>query len=204
MQPIPIPARLAPGEVMLPGLIGSGMVLQRDVELNIWGWAVPGETVAVEFCDERPKVTANEAGEWIVKLRPRPAGGPYSMTIFGKTSLHLTDIYVGDVWLAAGQSNMELGLAPLEPWKGVPNHSQEIVAANFPRIRLLRVATNAAAMPQQDVLSTAGWAACCSLPNRRGSSFPRRPVYPIGEPAQGSATGMPTAGRTGTNPLGAH
>lgn len=160
MRTVPIPARLTPSEVRLPRLIGSSMVLQRDVELNIWGWAAPGEKVTVEFCGERQQATANGAGEWRVELGPHPPGGPHSMTICcGHSSVCLTDIYIGDVWLAAGQSNMELGLAPVDGWKGVTNYSREIIAAHFPKIRLFHVDTNPAATPEQDVRSVAGWQA---------------------------------------------
>lgn len=96
------------GEVRLPRLISDGMVLQRDADVKIWGWATPGEEVRAEFAGKTYRAKADGAGEWSFIMRHDGPGGPYSMTISGINTLLVNDILVGDVWLCSGQSNMEL------------------------------------------------------------------------------------------------
>lgn len=102
-------------DVQLPKILGSGMVLQRDAEVAVWGWAEPGEHVSVAFNKVKQSTTANSQGKWRVLLPPMDAGGPFVMRIEGNNTLNLEDVLIGDVWLASGQSNMELTLARAEP-----------------------------------------------------------------------------------------
>lgn len=102
-------------QVKLPRLISDGMVLQRDTELKIWGWASPGENVTVEFAGGKYNTTADAAGEWLVVLPPMKEGGPFKMTIDASNKLTVCDILVGDVWLCSGQSNMELPVRRVRP-----------------------------------------------------------------------------------------
>jgi len=97
-------------EVKLPKLIGDGMVLQRDANVKIWGWATQGEEITIHFIDSTYKTTANKNGEWEVKLSNLKAGGPYAMQIKANNSLTINDILVGDVWVCSGQSNMGFSL----------------------------------------------------------------------------------------------
>ncbi|MFO7295418.1 MAG: sialate O-acetylesterase, partial [Clostridia bacterium] len=62
----------------LPRLISDGMVLQRDKDIKIWGWALPGETVTVSFMGQTYSSTADAKGKWEVLLPKLPAGGPHS------------------------------------------------------------------------------------------------------------------------------
>lgn len=96
------------GEVKLPRLIGDGMVLQRDTEIRIWGWADPGETVSVDFRDGSYQTETGEDGKWEILLPEMDAGGPWSMTVEGENRIELSNILIGDVWVCSGQSNMEL------------------------------------------------------------------------------------------------
>ncbi len=102
-------------EVRLPHLISEGMVLQRDQPIRMWGWADPGEKVAVFFDGEQKETNANENGEWEVIYSPRKAGGPFRVQVEGDNILTLEDVYVGDVWACSGQSNMELTMARARP-----------------------------------------------------------------------------------------
>lgn len=95
-------------ELKLPRLVSDGMVLQRDQKANIWGWAVPGEPVTVNFLDEAYPTTAGDDGKWRVALSPNKAGGPYTMEIKAGKSITIKDILIGDVWVCSGQSNMVL------------------------------------------------------------------------------------------------
>jgi sialate O-acetylesterase len=87
-------------------LFGSGMVLQRDMPVPVWGRADPGENVAVTFDGQTKNATTAGDGTWRVVLDPLAAGGPHTMTIEGTNTITLTDVLVGEVWVCAGQSNM--------------------------------------------------------------------------------------------------
>lgn len=95
-------------DVVLPKVISSHMVLQRDVAAPIWGWADAGEEVTVEFAGQVKKAMPNAKGKWMVSLDPLTASSDSrAMTVRGKNSITLDDVLVGEVWLASGQSNME-------------------------------------------------------------------------------------------------
>jgi sialate O-acetylesterase len=148
------------GDVRLPRLVGDGMVLQRDAETMIWGWADPGEGVRVAFKGRTLNTDADRKGHWSMKLGSYPAGGPFDMSIVGHNSITLHDIWVGDVWLASGQSNMEMPMNAGEKWRGgVDGAVQELALAWYPEIRLFKVERNATPTPQADVGSKQGWQA---------------------------------------------
>lgn len=98
-------------QVRLPKIISNGMVLQRDDSVNIWGWASPHETIQLVFLQRIYRTEADDQGKWLIRLAPAAAGGPYAMQIDGKNHITLNDIYIGDVWLCSGQSNMQLPMA---------------------------------------------------------------------------------------------
>src|SRR5690554_2486246 len=97
-------------KIYLPSLISDRMVLQRDVELKIWGWADEGEKVTVRFQGKAYHTEPDTDGKWYVMLPPQKAGGPYIMEV---NEIIIRDILIGDVWLASGQSNMETLIARL-------------------------------------------------------------------------------------------
>ena len=101
--------------VRLPKLISDGMILQRNCNVKIWGWADPKEKITVEVVGKRMVCQANEKGEWLVILSPQKAGGPFSMKITGTNTIKINDILFGDVWLCSGQSNMELPMYRVKP-----------------------------------------------------------------------------------------
>lgn len=116
--------------VRLPQLVSDGMVLQRNANINIWGWANAGERVIIKFNSKTYKATTNTDGKWAVILPPIKAGGPYTIDIKAGNHIVLHDILVGDVWFCSGQSNMVL---PMERVK--ERYPDEIAGANYPQIR---------------------------------------------------------------------
>jgi len=144
------PAR---AEVKLPRVIGNNMVLQRGIELPIWGWAEPGEEVTVKLGEAEVKAAADAEGKWMVKLPAMEAGGPHEMTVTGKNTVRVKNILVGEVWVCSGQSNMEWGL------RGAETGAKEAAAANYPSIRLLQVQKRPSGVPLDDVASP-GWRVC--------------------------------------------
>ena len=95
----------------MPLIFGDHMVLQQDTKIAIFGWADAGETVEVVFAGQKVKTTADTDGTWRVNLKPiKTKKEGQTLTIAGKNKLVYSDVLVGDVWVASGQSNMEFYL----------------------------------------------------------------------------------------------
>ncbi|WP_082444863.1 sialate O-acetylesterase [Chryseobacterium hispalense] len=118
-------------KVKLPALVSDGMVLQRNQKLKIWGYADAGEKVTVKFLNKTYSTTADNSGNWNIMLPELKAGGPFVMTI---NDITLKDILIGDVWVASGQSNMELPMRRLKPLYG-----EEMKTVNNKNIRFFTV-----------------------------------------------------------------
>ena len=93
----------ANADVTLPTLFSDHMVLQRQMDVAVWGTADDGEEVTVTFQDQMVSTVADSNGQWIVWLASMPAGGPNDMTVAGDNSITLTDVQVGEVWVCSGQ-----------------------------------------------------------------------------------------------------
>src|SRR5271157_323570 len=132
-------------EVTLPALLADHMVVQRDLPVHVWGNAAPGEAVAVTFRGETRSAVADHYGRWSVYLPPAAAGGPFELTVKAGNTITLRDVLAGDVWVASGQSNMEMEV------KGVANAPAEIAAANYPRIRLFKALNKVSIYPLEDI-----------------------------------------------------
>ena len=91
--------------VRLPQHIASGMVLQRGQPLTLHGRGDAGENIILTFRGKKYRATTDAQGLWQITLPAQKPGGPYTMRVNDTT---LTDVWVGDVILCAGQSNMEL------------------------------------------------------------------------------------------------
>ncbi|MGM9713371.1 MAG: sialate O-acetylesterase [Prevotella sp.] len=140
------------GEVVLPRFICDGMVIQRNTTARIWGKAAPGEKVTVRFLKKSYTAIAGNDGQWTIGINTRArrmTGGPYTMEINGKT---LRDIYVGDVWLCSGQSNMDLHTARL-----VSLYEQEFQTDSNPAIHLMQTARTPSISGPQDDVTAAGF-----------------------------------------------
>lgn len=127
-------ATTAFSKATLPKLISDGMVLQRDAEVKIWGWAAPGEKVGVAFAGSTYSAPANDDGEWEIRLSGLSAGGPHQMVIISSDTITINDVLVGDVWVCSGQSNMELSMQ-----RASPLYEKEIANAENPYIRYFEV-----------------------------------------------------------------
>lgn len=102
----------AHANVVLAPLFTDNAVLQRDKPVPVWGKADAGEKVTVAFAGQTLATTADAAGKWSVQLAALPANAtPADLLVKGKNTVTLTNVVVGEVWLASGQSNMEWQLA---------------------------------------------------------------------------------------------
>ena len=129
-------AAAAAADVKLPPVISSHAVLQREMEVPIWGMAEPGEKVTVKFCDQEKSAVADAQGKWLIKLDPLKAGGPFTLCVIGKNTLTLDDVLVGEVWVGSGQSNMAAGYFPLAGYVKNDEVLAKLAAANHPKLRL--------------------------------------------------------------------
>ncbi|SFC55109.1 sialate O-acetylesterase [Parapedobacter composti] len=125
-------------DVKLPRLISDGMVLQRDTDVRIWGWAAPQESIVLTFAGQTYRVRADKQGDWDLRLPPMEAGGPYTLEIRADNRITVKDVLIGDVWFCSGQSNMVL---PMERIK--EKYPDAIARAMYPEIRNFFVPTAA-------------------------------------------------------------
>ncbi len=128
------------------------MVLQRGIEIPVWGRAQPGGVVQVELNEKTAHAFAGADGIWMARLPEMTAGGPYELMIRGQGSLTYTNVMVGDVWICSGQSNMKW------PVKNCNHADEEIAAADHPGIRLFAVPCVTSEQPEYDVDGT--WQVC--------------------------------------------
>jgi len=130
-------------EVKMPEIFGDHMVLQEGFSL-VWGEADPGEKITVTYAGATANGVAEQSGEWKVELKglkSSEVGKP--LRISGNNTIQFEDVIVGDVWVAAGQSNMEIGLEKL-------GRSKEIESKKVdPRIRLFVVPFAPSIIPQK-------------------------------------------------------
>lgn len=124
------------------------MVLQRDKNIKIYGDGNNGEVVTIAISSYTESVTVVD-GKWMAEIGPMKAGGPYELVVCSEPNdvidkssdfcdtesdrIVLHDVYIGDVYLAGGQSNMELEL------QNSDNADVELVNANFDKIRFCNI-----------------------------------------------------------------
>lgn len=138
-------------DVSLPRLISDGAVLQRDKPIAIWGWADEGEEITVSLGKQTQRAKA-KSGRWHINFKPVSAGGPYALDVRGKNHIQIKNVLFGDVWVAAGQSNMEL------PLKRVKYHYPNLIpSTHLPDIREFNVPVAYAFKGPQDNFTQGQW-----------------------------------------------
>lgn len=152
----------------LNSLFSNHGVLQQSIEIPVWGEtnldtiqydnSTDKREITVEFNGQKKKATIKN-GKWMAKLDPMPAGGPYTMTVTdGENTITAQDMYVGEVWVCSGQSNMERQLGPRPYQPIITDWEKERDAANYPLIREYYVPLNSADEPVEDIGSK--WVVC--------------------------------------------
>lgn len=139
-------------ELGLARIFSDHAVLQRDQPIAIWGTAAAGRKLSITLGGTTVTGSADAQGKWRVELPPRPAGGPYVLTVAssGRT-LRRADILVGDVYLCSGQSNMEFAV------HASTNAMGATYGAANDRLRYLNIQKNSAATPQDELKGPVGW-----------------------------------------------
>ena len=141
-------------QVKLPRLISDGLILQRDTEIKLWGWASPNEKIKLTFKGQVYLVQADKTGDWEINLPKQSAGGPYEMVFEGSNTIRIKDILFGDVWVCSGQSNMEL---PMERLK--EKYGDVIKKSDNKEIRQFIVPDKFDFKSEQKDLSSGNWVA---------------------------------------------
>ncbi len=137
----------AMADVKLPAILSDHMVLERTDKVPIWGWAESGENVAVTLNGQAAKTTADSNGKWRVNLNLKDsAPGPFEMVVEGKNKLTVTDVVVGEVWVASGQSNMEFRV------KATAGANEVIAKSENPQIRHFLVKLKSSLEPLDDTV----------------------------------------------------
>lgn len=135
-------------DIRMPYIFGDNMVLQRDMELPLWGWADAGEEVNLEFAGQKVNTITAQDGSWLLRLKSMSANKiPQDMIVEGKNRLELKNILIGDVWLCSGQSNMDYGI-------GRSLSKEEIVRQENLLIRQFRVERDFSLLPKKELLKS--------------------------------------------------
>jgi len=135
-------------------IFSDHMVLQRDQPVRVWGWGEPGAGVVVRIGDHAAATSTGSDGQWELLLPPFEAGGPSTLTVESGSTLTVSDVLFGDVWVASGQSNMEWRLS-----SGVIDGAREIAEADYPDIRFFDV-PNAVSPKPRTRLEDGEWRIC--------------------------------------------
>ncbi len=143
----------AQAKVKLPHILGDGMILQQNAEARLWGWDRPGQKVdvTVSWSEEKYSAKTDKNGQWIVKVKTPAAGyTPQSITFNDGEQTTLRNVLVGEVWVCAGQSNMEM------PMKGFDNCPVEgynravIEAPQYKGIHFVKIPSVMSERPLED------------------------------------------------------
>lgn len=132
--------QVATAKIELPAVISNGMVLQQKSNVVLWGKAGPGKKISINTSWDKKvyQITVSADGTWKTRVRTPKGGGPYEIAFNDGEMQKISNILIGEVWLASGQSNMEM---PLKGFKGQPvqNAEKVIAEAANPQIRFFQV-----------------------------------------------------------------
>ena len=157
-----IAATGAQAKVRLSHLVGDNMVLQQQTEARLWGWAKPGSQVRVtaSWTEDVTTVKAGKDGAWLATVRtPKASYTPLTLTFDdGDGAVTIGNVLSGEVWVCAGQSNMEM---PVKGFWGCPVEGYNDVvidARNHRAVRSVKVPSIMRMEPQQD--AQCAWREC--------------------------------------------
>lgn len=142
-------------KIWTPTILSDNMVLQQQSQATIWGWTTAtSETITITGSWSNIEVTAKaHQGVWSAQLPTPMAGGPYTLTIKGHEEITFSNVLIGEVWIASGQSNMQW-----TPNMGLDNAEEEIKNANYANIRFFQVPQHKSSTRQDD--TPGEWVSC--------------------------------------------
>lgn len=141
-------------KVKLPSVIGTGMVLQRETNVNLWGWSEKGRTVTVKasWMNKKIRTESGSDGRWSCRVPTTKAGGPYTITFSDGVGPDVTvsDVLMGEVWICGGQSNMEMPVGGFMCQRVDGSMEAVADAGKYPGIRMFTVPRCSSDTPRQD------------------------------------------------------
>ena len=157
-----IMAMAAQAKVRLPHLVCDNMVLQQQTDARLWGWAKSGSEVKVttSWNNTVVSVKTDKDGKWLAKVRtPKASYAPLTITFDdGDGAVTINNVVSGDVWVCAGQSNMEM---PVKGFWGCPvkDYNQVVIdARNHKGVRSVKIPSIMRMEPQED--AECAWREC--------------------------------------------
>ena len=141
-------------KVKLPHLISDNMVIQQQTDVRLWGWAKAGSKVVAttSWSTERSEAQADKQGRWLLTVKsPKASYEPLHITFYdGESAVTIKNVLAGEVWVCAGQSNMEM---PVKGFGNCPvlNYNQEVLsAAGRCQVRSAKIPSIMRMTPQED------------------------------------------------------
>ncbi len=146
-----------PPPLQVNSLFSDHMVLQRDDYVAVWGKAEPHTVVTVKGSwKQEAKTFADNDGVWMTKIKTDETGRSHTLTIASdRDTITINDVLFGEVWLASGQSNMEMPVKGWPPNDPIQDSANETASANYPDIRMITVQRNKSTTPLDDF--TGSW-----------------------------------------------
>lgn len=143
--------------IRLPNILSSNMVLQQQSTTKLWGWGSPGEKIKITTSWNSKTIEALADGNacWQIGIQTPKAGGPYTIVLEGENKIILENIFIGEVWVCSGQSNMEWSYN-----NGLSDVKEEFAQLNKLNIKLFKIPKTTSKTPQDN--SEGSWVACDS------------------------------------------
>ncbi len=146
-------------DLRVASIFGQHGVLQQRVPVAVWGWSRAGDTIRVRLGGRESVTTADAAGQWRVTFAPRDASlEPITLEVLSDQTqqrLLVDDLFVGEVWHASGQSNMEMTVASM--LQRLPELADEIQVGEHHAIRYCRLEAPGTAAPQSELPQAVMW-----------------------------------------------
>lgn len=131
--------------IKLPAIISNHMMVQANANPRIWGWSSPSEKIDISYLGKTVHAQADASGKWEAYLGKLKPGQKFDIDLQGENSLSIKDVLAGEVWVCAGQSNMEF------PLMHATNAAPELESHTWPQIRFFQVKEESAASALEDV-----------------------------------------------------
>ncbi|WP_343561491.1 sialate O-acetylesterase [Sphingobacterium sp.] len=143
--------------IRLPSILANNMVLQQRSTTQLWGWSKAGEKIRIttSWDDKTVELLADGNAKWQISVQTPKAGGPYTIVFEGDNKIVLENVFIGEVWVCSGQSNMEWNY-----YNGVPSIKDEFSAVDKLNIKLFQVTKATSKTPQDN--NEGNWMVCDS------------------------------------------
>ncbi|MFI3292044.1 MAG: sialate O-acetylesterase [Rikenellaceae bacterium] len=147
-------------EVTMSPLFSDNMILQQLTSAPIWGTSTGKEVkVTTSWNKKTTSSKVDESGKWRVCVETPSYGGPYTITINDGDSKTIENVLIGEVWIASGQSNMEMEMEGFNS-QHVENSNFDIATSKDYNLRVMDVERAVSATPLTEITST-GWSEAC-------------------------------------------